>query len=433
VLGGLGPGVDHAYWCGPLPGGADVRKVRAWVMGATLPDGWAHDRHYWPTADDTHLRFRRPDGRPVEVSLASAWFGAGDYTPAAAEAAYGELGRALALRCRGAPILSSPVATARAAMDRMIEPPREPWPEWARELVAGSSGQHRMEWLATDRELAQVVELDGRLMYGALCWGLGGGGLVHDQGAGADKGSRGWYRVRFFVPRAWDRPYGLLPVKDDAGGWWWPAEPSSSFETWCGGPEIMVARDAGWSVTVCERLLAADPAAQPLDRWARELVGMRQTFELAGDELAAAGARAVLLHGIGGLLSRRAWVHRALPAADAHRIPEGARGVERAGEWVGWMESVEPDRGDLAHPEWAAQIYSRARARLLSGPGATGVLHLPCDSVAGFRGDALYLTADPGWPDDGKPGRFRVKTTVPGPVRVANLAGFDRARSKAAR
>jgi hypothetical protein len=33
-----------------------------------------------------------------------------------------------------------------------------------------------------------------------------------------------------------------------------------------------------------------------------------------------------------------------------------------------------------------------------------------------FRTDALYLTTDPGWADDGKPGRYRLKGSIERPI-----------------
>jgi len=53
---------------------------------------------------------------------------------------------------------------------------------------------------------------------------------------------------------------------------------------------------------------------------------------------------------------------------------------------------------------------------LLDGPGPdrsrVGALTLPRTQVVAFRTDAIYTTEAPGWADDGKPGRYRLKGSI---------------------
>jgi hypothetical protein len=56
------------------------------------------------------------------------------------------------------------------------------------------------------------------------------------------------------------------------------------------------------------------------------------------------------------------------------------------------------------HPELSAQVWARARARV-----ARAALRVPLPDLLRIEGDALWVTHDPRWPDDGKPGTFRVK------------------------
>ncbi|HEV2458442.1 MAG TPA: hypothetical protein VGS80_08750, partial [Ktedonobacterales bacterium] len=76
----------------------------------------------------------------------------------------------------------------------------------------------------------------------------------------------------------------------------------------------------------------------------------------------------------------------------------------------------------FTHPEWSVQVWGRCRARMLLAHGApgraewTGMLALAPGSVVACKTDGLYLATDPGWPDDGRPGRLRLKRQLPGPI-----------------
>src|SRR5690606_21657835 len=87
------------------------------------------------------------------------------------------------------------------------------------------------------------------------------------------------------------------------------------------------------------------------------------------------------------------------------------------GDKLVWTELTEPAWPEMAHPEWSAQVYGRARARLLSAPGGAGALGVERSELVAFRTDAIYMTTDPHWNDDGRPGRYRHVRTIPGPIK----------------
>lgn len=80
------------------------------------------------------------------------------------------------------------------------------------------------------------------------------------------------------------------------------------------------------------------------------------------------------------------------------------------------------------HPELAAQVWGRARARVLDGTKAApaGALHVAPHQLIGINGDAVYASGVPTWAlptarggfDDGKAGKLRLKGALIGPVPV---------------
>lgn len=420
---------DRLYLVGDIPGfGLD--GLRSWAMPEQLPAGWAHDRHYLELPAPV-LRYRHDDGRAVEVHRAAAWFGELDVTPAVAGDALALVDELVAGAFDEGRLLSTPASTGRYLLMRTVPFNRE-WPvltDELQELIRSTSGQGRIELIDHDiDELAALVELDGRLMYAALCWGLAGGGVHHDHTDRFEGYTRARYRVRFRVPDDW-RHVGLLAVMDEGGGWRWPRQPGETAETWCDGAELQVALARRWPVTIRERLLWPDtPNRGPLDAWAEKLREIRASIDgesfTAKDSpppavaaAARAAVRAIILHGIGALHGRPHKLSRVVPIADAAQVPPHARPtLRREGDWLIWAEGSDAAWPEMSHPEWSAAIWARARTRLLTGPGDAGALHLPYRDVVAFRTDAIYTTVDPHWPDDGAAGRYRTKRTVAGPL-----------------
>lgn len=428
-------------------GQTDADAVRSWGL-AHVGGGWrvAFAGHYLadvsaPIYRWTHAAERAPQWeglqeRTVEVHAASAWFGGTDCTPDQAIDAWARMGTLIMRRFSGGVLLSTPATTGRDLWQRTI-PAGKGWdvmPTDVRELVAATSGQGRAELLTREGgELGGFTYLDGRLMYGALTWGMPVGVPAWVRGADATPGqlaARSRWQVTATVPADWDH-VGLLPHREAGGtGWRWPAAPGDTFTTWADGAEVALAQVRGWHVELHEGLVWRE--GKPLNTWRDKLV---DAWQAAGDDdtapdvaqLARAGIRSVLLFALGAFATRAHQVTEHVVSAE--QVPAGATHVQpapgggflyqRLQQQTAWAES-------MAHPEWSAAVWARARVRLLDAPGVggqrVGALHVPRSDVLAFRTDALYLAADPCWADDGAVGRFRVKGRLRGPLAAPTSA-----------
>ncbi|HEV7129716.1 MAG TPA: hypothetical protein VGN32_19940, partial [Ktedonobacterales bacterium] len=345
----------------------------------------------------------------------------------------------------------------------------DPLPDDLQRLIRSTSGQGRFELFAppaADALLTAAWQYDGRQMYVACLRDLGSGPATLTAGGCYQYMRPARYQVRFWVPPEWSRGLpGLLPVKVEeerrGKSWWWPAEPGSGpYETWVSDAELRVALwpfaatgcsdcaagfrgqrgDApcplhGWSIRILETLAFTPPAARtpirrgPLDLWHDRLAAIQR--EIAPDDeiplhvrhLAQKALRAILIDTVGAFargprrdVSRATMSPAEVPRdADPEVIetPEGLLYVynERAP-----FEEDETWMSRFRHPEFSAQVWGRARARMLLAQGTvgqTGLLTLPPSSGIALVSDALYLASDPGWPDDGANGRLRPKVQQP--------------------
>lgn len=427
--------------------------VRGWAAGAP-PDGWAQVGAYAsdraPSVTFRHLESER------QVTLATGQQWTGDTIGADAT---GDVVRRLraavewAWQREGGTLLATPATTGRDLLARTLPESLEEWPVLAPSVadeVRASSGQHRLEILEPGRECSGLVELDARLAYAGVTWGLPVGAPEWRKGEPVEwRGRwRGWCEVT--VPDGWTGP-GLLPHLD--GGWEWPTDPGRSWYAWLDGSEADLARRYGWPVRVLECMEWAK-GPDPARTWTSRLTDAYRdtlTAETAHEvepvvgRAMRAGLRAILLHGIGAMHGATREVSHVAQGAEVAQIPEHALSLSMAddGESVIWTERARPAWPEMVRPEWTATIWARARCRLLDAPGAkvrgratprVGALHLPAGvNLLGFRGDALYLDADPHWPDDGAPGRFRPKGGIAGPFTMPDtLADLDALRGRGA-
>jgi hypothetical protein len=441
VLAGIPADVERVFLCGPPPqgpGGNNAERVRSWGLQPLGPD-WeiSAKGHYTKDVDSPCFRFARQDpDRQVEILFGSSWFGP-DVDALSGREAWQVLRRQVATHFPGAGLLSTPATTGRDLWRRTI-PAGKAWPVMStelRNLVASTSGQGRMELLAPAEGIDSIdafTYLDARFAYAALTWGMPVGepehwptGPLEEDLAGVLK-RRGRWLVRFRIPDAWAH-VGILPVKDAAGGWSYPAEPGTEATTWADACEVSLAHMQGWSIELLEGFTWAE--GKPLDVWARKLKDIH-TVLASAEPIAARGARAMLLHAVGAFATRSHMISKSVPLADEDQVPANAQ-VTIVDDKLVWEEPQEQSAWTLnqAHPEWSACIWARARVRLLDAPGPdgtrTGALHVPRDQVVAFRTDAVYLSQDPGWPDDGKIGRFRTKGHIdqirPWPMTNAEL------------
>lgn len=460
-----GQGIERVY----LVGAAPTFGWLGWALDR-IPEPWRPGHHYLEGAHPV-LRYGRP-GRSVGFHHAGSWFPNGSYSAWEAAEAWRTLAACIAGAFDGATLLDTPATTGRELMLRSIAPGTE-WPILSaehQELIRATSGQARIETVVGDPEVVEgpgrdpgvsgfesrrsphtipaLYEYDMRLAYAASAGTqLGAGTPTHDHYAEYMGQQRGRYLVDVIVPADWDRPFGLLGVKDEGGGWRYPHEPGEWFQTWCDGAELHVAFAHGWQShsIIRERLLFPKyDGPGPLDLWRARLVRLYQTLGAQKIhrnarpmlDLVRQGVRSIILHSIGALHASSHEVTRFSRSIDD--VPRDAKPrVRFEGEYCLWPETHEARWAALAHPEWSAAIWARTRARLLDSPGGLGYLRQGAlnvvngTEVVAFSTDAVYLTKQQmHWLDDGSTGRFRLKRWGEGPYpRPANRTDIIRARN----
>lgn len=422
---------ERVFIVGPRPGG-NMAGLRAWsTPPGGLPPGWEPRQHYLD-GNAPILRYHHAASRrDVELVRAAAWWGEGDYSIEQARMAWDRLGALVRGLFPGAVLLTTPATTGRELFVRSI-PKGTEWPTLppeVQDLIRETSGQGRIEVLdprGADH-LEQLVELDGRLMYAALAWGLPGGTVTRDNGTDYAGQLRARYHVRGIVPKDWPHRcacgapghagIGLFPQRE-AGETHYPHEPGEMYSAWVDGAELRLAYLHGWSPVIEGRLVWSGYRGKgPLDRWAEQLASLYAHLDDEGTgALCRAGVRALVLHAIGAFQGRGSPVTFSLPIERADEMPAEVEDYRLEGTSIVWSEMRGPAWPALAHPEWCAAVWARARARLLSGPGETGALHIPAAEVVAFRTDAIYAQHAPPWRDDGRAGRFRVKSIRRGPL-----------------
>lgn len=442
LLAHLPPHIERVYLSGERPGDGDAAEMYRWFR-AGIGGDWERGRMFID-ADYPVLRLtQRGTGRKLDIRRAATWFGEGDYTAHEAREAMTALLPELRQQqaFSGARLLTTPGMTGLDLWDRTHSAGQyPPLSQETQLLIAGTSGQGRIE-LCTLPEVESVPRfsyVDGRFMYSALTKELGTGLALHDDRDAFAGFQPGRYRVRATVPLDWGH-LGLLPLSalDSYGDavWRYPATPGEVFETWADGAEIHLAMQRGWSVTILERILLAAPTKgmpDPLEVWTRNLVTVRnrvseriavEEYSPAIGALIVGAVRNILLHGIGAFASRGRPETIIVP--DGEPLPGDAISRRfRDGVWLCTVPArLSPWTEEHRHPEWAATVWARARRRLLAHPvrigsetTLTGALAVPRANVLALRTDALYLADDPGWPDPGRNGVFRLKGALSGPA-----------------
>ncbi|MDO5663131.1 MAG: hypothetical protein Q4G40_10575 [Brachybacterium sp.] len=385
-------------------------------------------------------------------------------------------------------LMLTPAATGMnlwaASLPRSFNP--EPISTDIAEELHATSGQHHIEHLVgsdSNRlhedvrplvdararpELEQFTYIDGRFMYASLCRELGTGPavrLARDkawdllQSEGGEY-ARARYEVRFTVPSGWDH-IGIFGMKhsNPEDGWYYPNRPGASGVTWADAAEVFVALRAGWQVDLLqavkfnERMRSAHKRtgaegraehksvkAKPMDLWAQKLRTAREN--IAGDpdlspviKQAVGGAlRSILINAIGGFSSRGR--SSTITVADIKDVPpEYQHTIQVYRDLFVYTKpgSLPQESRPMYRPELSAQVWGRARAKVLSATvegQQTGALALPGHSILGINGDAIYTTEMPAWAlpqdrgglDDGRAGRARLKGYLAGPVKTPRTA-----------
>ena len=146
-------------------------------------------------------------------------------------------------------------------------------------------------------------------------------------------------------------------------------------------------------------------------------------------DAARAALRAILLETIGAFASRGR--RSTVTVTSAFDVPEQYQHTVRTWGTRITYQAPTPatDRQrQFYHPELAAQVWGRARARVLDGTKAapSGALHVAPHQLIGINGDAIYTTSVPTWAlpterggyDDGRAGKLRLKGVLEGPLPI---------------
>jgi hypothetical protein len=433
--------------------------VTAWLNAPT--PGWRTDTGrgrdrmagHFVHARNPVGRYQREDGsQHVEIRSAGEWFDTAGDDPATIRDAFVLLWQTLRRHWPDAVIMGSPSQTGRDLWTRTI-PTRGQYAdgfpvlsEELRGLLHATAGQGRNELITPPRvpeQLPQLLEYDRTFAYAKHTWKSPVGtprritaatfaSWTEKEQTRALYGCGHW-QVRVTVPDTWNH-VGLLPAPAPGErAWHYPAAPGTTFTTWAGGPEIHTALTnplTPWKVEILDGILWED--GKPLDEWTKKLKetwsSLSAQAQLHGDpqqaraaHLASRAVRSILLYGIGSFAQRPRMVTGTTPRTMERDVPPDAEIIAFDDELITWQRPTGFSRDPNAHPEWAAAIWSGARAALLTQRHRddnthAGALHTPPGTVIAFRTDALYLTQPQNWPYHHQPGDYLLRGHLTDPV-----------------
>lgn len=419
-----------------VTGPADNLPAESVLIDEALRDGWKIDRYINVSEREGERRlavtYQREQTR-IEVRSAAEWIGP-DLHAALAQRAWDRLRRDLqSLFGDRAVLLASPAQTGQDLLERSL-PRRKgddgdltPYtfptiPDAALDLIYTTCGQGRMELFPHDGSIAELFCLDGVWMYAACLSNLPNGPLTIDAKPDAPGWANGFLTASVQVPDNWAH-IGLLPeVYDGDDGLThrrYPRTPGQWFTSTMTTAEYLLAIDNGWDIRIKRRYLWHKPACDPARPWRDKLVSLRGRYTIQakrGDIVAAAlsaTVRRIMLNTIGLWFSHQAFTDGYVRREDIPRLmadhPD-AHVTVHGKHWFYARIPRDPAGNVWQHPEWAAQVWGKARAKL-----AARALELPFESIVSLRTDAIWATIDPAW-QGSTPGTFRLKEIVAGPV-----------------
>ncbi|MGX1886923.1 hypothetical protein [Streptomyces sp. NPDC055287] len=433
--------------------------VAAWLNAPT--PGWRTDTGRGKDRLAGHFvhprhpvgRYQRENGEQhVEIRSAGEWFDTDNTDPATVRDAFVLLWKTLRTHWSDAVLMGSPSQTGRDLWTRTIPTKgqyADGYPvlsEELRGLLHATAGQGRTELITPPRlpeQLPALVEYDRTFAYAKHTWKSGVGTpqrvTARTFASRSEKEQTkalfgcGHWHVRVTVPTTWNH-VGILPAPAPGDrAWHYPAAPGTTFTTWAGGPEIYTALTnplQPWKIEILDGILWQD--GKPLDDWSKKLkeswAALTAQANLHGDpqqrtaaHLASRAVRAILLYGIGSFAQRPRTVTGTTPRTHQADVPPDAEIIGFDDQTITWQRPTGFTRDPYAHPEWAAHIWSSARAALLSqrhrdDDTYAGALHTPPGTVVAFRTDAIYLTQPHTWPYHGQPGDYLHKGHLTGPI-----------------
>ena len=240
-------------------------------------------------------------------------------------------------------------------------------------------------------------------MYAALTWGLPTELATHDTEPIYAGKVPARYRIRFTVPENWNH-IGLFMTRRE-NGWFYPGKQNAgeTFETWVDGSELDVAYNLPdtlpqWDITILERIVfksEKDSAVvKPLTTITEKIVKLRDhlTRDARQDagraaiyKLASGAARNILLHGIGSF--NRQSTARTYVLTDTEPAPDGYTEYDEIGDHTR-LYKVPGGKVDttMLHPEYAALIWARCRARM-----TRAALAMSYSDIITIRTDAIAV------------------------------------------
>lgn len=433
---------DLIFICGP----ADNLPDESTMIDEALRAGWEIVPPYInkavnPGERRLSVRYVR-NGKRVEVRSAAEWIGP-DLHATLAFRAWDRLGRDLrAAFGERAVLLNSPAQTGQDLLERSLPRQKqqdgtlkaytfEPVPDSVATLLYDCMGQGRKETetFYRPRTVERLYGIDGTWMYAACLSNLPNGLLRVDTRDEPPGWANGFLVASVRVPDEWAH-IGLLPepfVENGKTRRRYPRTPGQWFSSTMTTAEYTLAVARGWDVRIKRRILWHKPPCDPARVWNEKLQGLRGRYAIQaqrGDIVAKALAgtiRRLMLHTIG------LWFHhdatsdgyvRREDVTQLMRDHPDARLTVHGKHWFFVEIPRQPTPQVWRRPEWAAQVWGKCRYKL-----AEAALLIPFDSIASLRTDEMWLTEEMEWPDGEKPGTFRLKETIEGPLAVPRTNG----------
>ena len=357
-----------------------------------------------------------------------------------------------------------------------------PLPDAIRALIHQNTGQGRIEYFPENCQgrIPGLYYDDGIFMYSALANELPTEVESHDnENTYAGKQSAR-YHIRYTVPTEW-RHIGLFMTKRDGtswrdqDGWFYPGVhyAGQTFDTWVDGSELDVCiqhyQDVPpddlskeeltqwkaatyaratvlafqtWNIRILERIVfkpaKESQVSRPLETITRKLIEIRAGLEADKRQdaknahiydLARGACRNIALHGYGAF--NREQGNRTYMLLPGEQLPVALTRrttyteLEDGRQLVTIPEDSEPD--DMMHPEWAAAIWARCRARVTKQ-----ALLIPYEDLVTIRTDAIATKSRQEQLEGGtRPGQFRRKWAIEKPLKAPrNHEEFDKLQHK---